>query len=59
MIAHAMEGDRARCLAEGMDGYLSKPIEPRALFNVLESLPRITVPVESDLVEHASTGIDI
>jgi PAS domain S-box-containing protein len=36
MTAHAMSGDEARCLAAGMDAYLSKPIEPNALFDVVE-----------------------
>jgi CheY-like chemotaxis protein len=38
MTAHAMKGDRERCLAMGMDGYVSKPLQSRELFDVVESL---------------------
>jgi two-component system, sensor histidine kinase and response regulator len=36
MTAHAMAGDRERCLGAGMDDYLSKPLRPEALDAVLE-----------------------
>ena len=38
MTAHAMKGDRDRCLAAGMDGYLSKPIDGREMIALVESL---------------------
>jgi CheY-like chemotaxis protein len=38
MTAHAMKGDRQRCLDAGMDDYVSKPMEPQALTDILARL---------------------
>jgi signal transduction histidine kinase/CheY-like chemotaxis protein/HPt (histidine-containing phosphotransfer) domain-containing protein len=38
MTAHAMAGDRERFLAQGMDGYLSKPIDATEMITLIEGL---------------------
>src|ERR1700688_921546 len=45
MTAHAMTGDEARCLAAGMDAYLSKPIDPDDLFDIVERHLAANAPV--------------
>jgi PAS domain S-box-containing protein len=40
MTARAMKGDREECLAAGMDGYVSKPIQPGQLFEAIETAVR-------------------
>jgi signal transduction histidine kinase/CheY-like chemotaxis protein/ligand-binding sensor domain-containing protein len=40
LTAHAMKGHENQCLAAGMDGYITKPLEPDALDAVLEDICR-------------------
>ncbi len=43
LTAHAMQGDKERCLDAGMDGYVSKPLKVEELFSVIEKVvPGIT-----------------
>src|SRR6266403_1540675 len=38
LTAHAMKGDRERCVAGGMDGYVSKPVQAEELIQAVEGL---------------------
>jgi signal transduction histidine kinase/DNA-binding response OmpR family regulator len=44
LTAHAMEGDRQRCLDADMDGYVSKPIKAVELFEVIDRVMASTAP---------------
>ena len=54
MTAHAMKGDRERCLAAGMDGYVSKPIQPRELHEALER----AAPAGPEVVPPPAAAVD-
>jgi CheY-like chemotaxis protein len=56
LTAHAMTGDRERCLAAGMDGYVRKPICPEELFEQIEALIRGTPPARPAMAAGAEAS---
>jgi protein-histidine pros-kinase len=47
MTAHAMQGDKERCLQAGMDDYVSKPVRSEELLRVIRRATREQNPVVS------------
>ena len=61
VTAGAMTGDREKCLASGMNDYLSKPIARPKLYQALERWLPATTPVEANLepsIDEPRTGTD-
>jgi len=61
MTAHAMKGDRERCLAAGMDQYISKPIQREELFAAIERLGPATqsIPLSTTSGSESPKTLDI
>ncbi len=56
MTAHALEGDRERCISGGMDGYLSKPINSIDLIKTIrELIPECALIGNSDSIVQQAT----
>ena len=56
LTAHAMKGDRDRCLSAGMDGFLSKPLQPEELYRSIEDHCLAAPPSEGTLAGDGSAS---
>ncbi|MEO8450175.1 MAG: response regulator, partial [Gemmatimonadota bacterium] len=62
MTAHAMQGDRERCLAAGMDGYLTKPIVTKDLEQLVQRVTlgrSLSAPSAEELPPEAAAAWDV
>ena len=54
MTAHALKGDRDNCIEAGMDDYITKPLDPKIMFSVLE---RWLQPVEKEKSKNVDSDL--
>jgi CheY-like chemotaxis protein/HPt (histidine-containing phosphotransfer) domain-containing protein len=59
MTAHAMDGDRAKCLAAGMDDYITKPVKVEELIRVLNAFLDVQPETPQALTEAVAAPVDV
>jgi two-component system sensor histidine kinase/response regulator len=59
MTAHALRGDRERCLESGMDGYVAKPIKAQELAEAIASIRPRNAPSIADPEASGATPADV
>ncbi|MCC9600062.1 response regulator [Stieleria sp. JC731] len=58
LTAHALIGDREKCIEAGMDSYVSKPVNPRGLFKAIEVATQKNTPDTSPELPQSAAAIE-
>jgi signal transduction histidine kinase/CheY-like chemotaxis protein/HPt (histidine-containing phosphotransfer) domain-containing protein len=59
LTAHALKGDREKCLEAGMDAYVSKPLQVSVLMNSIEGLTVASIPAPAAKIHGASRALNL